>query len=105
LNIQQAEQDMQDLLRQHGLLDKWQSYREQQLKRIAKREAVHQKQVLGFKLLFVMLFASALLAGCQDRYRFPCQDPKNWNLEKCTPPQCKADETCTEYLIRIPDES
>ena len=105
MNIQQAEQDMQDLLRQHGLLDKWQAYREQQLKRIAKQDAVQQKQMLGFKLLFVMLFASALLAGCQDRYRFPCQDPKNWHKPECNKPKCKANETCTEYLIEVPNEN
>jgi hypothetical protein len=51
-----------------------------------------------------LLLVSALVASCQDRYRFPCQDPKNWHLAKCNKPTCKADETCTEYLIRIHHE-
>ncbi len=105
MSIQQAEKDMQDLLHQHGLLDKWQAYREQQLKRIAKQDAVQQKQMLGFKLLFVMLFASALLAGCSDRFRYECQDPDNWHKASCHPPKCEADGTCTKYLLKGSDEN
>jgi hypothetical protein len=39
------------------------------------------------------------LTGCDDRYRYPCQEPQNFNKSECNPPQCHADETCTEYLI------
>jgi len=40
-----------------------------------------------------------LLAGCEDSYRYPCQDPANWGTEKCEPPLCEADGSCTKYLI------
>jgi hypothetical protein len=52
-----------------------------------------------------LLLASVLLASCQDRYRFPCQDPKNWHKSECNKPKCKADETCTEYLIEVSNEN
>jgi hypothetical protein len=105
MNIQQAEKDAQDLLRQHGLLDKWQSYREQQLKRIAKQNAVRIKQALGIKLAFILLAASTLVASCQDRFRYECQDPMNWSKPDCNPPKCEADGTCTKYLLKGTNEN
>ena len=47
--------------------------------------------------VFLLLFA---LNGCEDRYRYPCQDPDNFGKSECIPPACEADGTCTEYLIR-----
>lgn len=40
------------------------------------------------------------LFGCQDRYRYPCQDPANFNKAECIPPACEADNTCTKDLIK-----
>jgi hypothetical protein len=40
-----------------------------------------------------------LLAGCKFHYRYPCQDPVNWDKEWCSNDVCKADGTCTEKLI------
>jgi len=57
------------------------------------------------RALFAWLFAAVLVASCQDRYRYPCQDTNNWGKPLCNPPQCKANETCTKYLIEVPNES
>lgn len=47
----------------------------------------------------VMLTLSLLLlAGCEDRYRYPCQDPANWNNEECKRPQCEVDGLCPDQL-------
>jgi hypothetical protein len=43
-----------------------------------------------------------LLAGCKFHYRYPCQDPANWDKEWCSNDVCKADGTCTEKLIGFP---
>lgn len=48
----------------------------------------------------VMLTLSLLLlAGCEEQYRYPCQDPANWNNEECQRPVCEADGTCPDQLI------
>ena len=47
-----------------------------------------------------MIIFLALLTGCSESYRFPCQDPANWNKVHCNPPVCEADGTCTKYLIK-----
>jgi hypothetical protein len=50
-----------------------------------------------------LVVASAVfaIAGCSDQYRYPCQDPANQGKPECTPPECVADGTCTDYLVEI----
>jgi hypothetical protein len=52
-----------------------------------------------------LLFAAVLVASCQDRFRYECQDPKNWYKSDCQPPKCEADGTCTKYLLKGTDEN
>ena len=47
--------------------------------------------------LSVLLF---LLVGCEDRFRYPCQDPQNWQNTECKPPICTATGTCPEQLTK-----
>ena len=47
----------------------------------------------------VVFSAVFLIAGCSDQYRYPCQDPNNQGKPECTPPECVADGTCTNYLV------
>ncbi len=46
-----------------------------------------------------------LLAGCEDRFRYPCQDPKNWEAAECKPPVCTATGTCPDQLTKPEKES
>ena len=50
------------------------------------------------KRLLLPLAALSVM-GCQDRYRYYCQDPDNWEAEECQKPKCVASGYCTEYLI------
>ena len=52
----------------------------------------------------VCLMALVLLSACEDRFRYPCQDPKNWELAECKPPICSATETCPEQLTKPTQE-
>jgi hypothetical protein len=56
-------------------------------------------------IIVLVSLAGLSLTGCSDRFRYECQDPKNWHLAKCNPPQCKANETCTKYLIEVNHEN
>ena len=42
----------------------------------------------------ICIFLALSLFGCQDRFRYPCQDPKNFDIEECKPPICTATGTC-----------
>ena len=48
---------------------------------------------------FLILLPLLLLAGCQDRYRYPCQDPANWDNPECNNEACRADGTCTSDTL------
>ena len=50
--------------------------------------------IWGLSLLLV------LLTGCEDRFRYPCQDPQNWQNAECKPPICTATATCPEMLVK-----
>jgi hypothetical protein len=52
-------------------------------------------------LLFISIF---MLAGCEERFRYPCQDPKNWGEVHCKKPFCSANGTCPEDLTHYEKE-
>jgi len=52
-------------------------------------------------ILSVLLVA---LTACDDRYRYECQDPNNWEKTECKPPICTAAGTCPEMLIKTEEK-
>lgn len=56
------------------------------------------------KALYI-IFSSILImigttsCGYDGHYRYPCQDPVNWESPECNPPLCEATGTCTKDLI------
>ena len=49
--------------------------------------------IWGLSILLV------LLCGCEDRYRYYCQDPNNFSAAKCQKPLCEFNQDCPEYLV------
>ena len=47
---------------------------------------------------YLALLMLVALLGCEERYRYPCQDPSNWGEEQCKKPFCSANGTCPEDL-------
>ena len=53
------------------------------------------------KWLLVLLVAPLALAYFSgDRYRYPCQDPANWDKEFCKMPVCDVNRTCPEHIFK-----
>jgi hypothetical protein len=53
------------------------------------------------KYLIVLLLLPLALAYCSgDRYRYPCQDPANWDKEICQKPLCDVNRTCPEHIFK-----
>ncbi len=50
------------------------------------------------RLLF-LLCCVGLLAGCEDRYRYFCQDPNHFYAKQCQKPYCLFTQQCPEYLV------
>lgn len=53
------------------------------------------KRLVGLALL------SLALTGCgyDGHYRYPCQNPDNFEKKECQPPLCKVTGTCTIDLL------
>jgi len=50
--------------------------------------------------LVLAVALTALLSGCtyDGSYRYPCQDPANWESAECKPPICDVNNTCPKDL-------
>lgn len=50
-------------------------------------------------VIAVSLLCVVLLSGCEDRYRYICQNPDKFDLPECQKPRCLFTQTCPEYLV------
>ena len=55
---------------------------------------------LGKWLLILLLLPLGLAMCSGDRFRYPCQDPTNWDKEFCKPPLCDVTRTCPEHIFK-----
>lgn len=54
-----------------------------------------------FKWLGLLIFVPLLLAIFGgDRFRYPCQDPANWNSSECQKPICEVMRQCPEHIFK-----
>ena len=49
-------------------------------------------------LLILLPLMLAIFGG--DRFRYPCQDPDNWDKKECTKPTCEVTRTCPEHILK-----
>lgn len=42
---------------------------------------------------------AVFLAGCEDQYRYKCQNPDNFHKPECQKPKCLFTQQCPEYLV------
>jgi hypothetical protein len=50
-----------------------------------------------------LLLLIPLLTACSDRFRYPCQDPGNWDTPPCKRPMCAVTSQCPDQLTRPED--
>jgi len=48
---------------------------------------------------YLLVVIAFMLSGCEDRYRYFCQNPDNFVAEQCQKPRCLFTQTCPEYLV------
>ena len=51
------------------------------------------------------ILAALLLVGCEDTYRYPCQDPANKDKAECNRPTCEAGGMCYDTLNGLPPKT
>jgi hypothetical protein len=57
-----------------------------------------RKLFLSLSVLIILPLGLAIFGG--DRYRYPCQDPANWEKDFCKFPQCDVNRTCPEHIFK-----
>jgi hypothetical protein len=48
---------------------------------------------------YVLLVLLVFLVGCEEQYRYKCQNPDNFHATECQKPRCLFTQTCPEYLV------
>lgn len=51
-------------------------------------------------LLVILLLPLTLAYFSGDRFRYPCQDPANWDKDFCQMPLCDVTRTCPEHIFK-----
>ena len=51
-------------------------------------------------LLLLLLMPVGLIMCSGDRFRYPCQDPENWDKDICKMPLCDVTRTCPEHIFK-----
>ena len=41
-----------------------------------------------------------LITGCKQHYRYPCQNPANWDSYQCQKPVCEIHRQCPELFLK-----
>jgi hypothetical protein len=49
---------------------------------------------------YLCILGMVLLSGCSDYYRYPCQNPDNWDKDMCKKPWCDINKTCPEHIFK-----
>ena len=51
-------------------------------------------------LMFLIALPVALAFFGNDRFRYPCQNPENWEKDFCKKPRCDVTRTCPEHIFK-----
>jgi hypothetical protein len=54
-------------------------------------------------ILSALLVFSLTGCGYDGHFRYPCQDPTNWESAECKPPICTSTGTCPVDLVKTSD--
>jgi hypothetical protein len=57
-----------------------------------------KKMARWLAVLIVLPVMLASFGG--DRFRYPCQDPANWDKDFCKMPICDVTRTCPEHIFK-----
>ena len=52
----------------------------------------------GLIILLLLPLTLAYFSG--DKFRYPCQDPANWDKDMCKLPYCDVTRTCPEHIFK-----
>lgn len=57
-----------------------------------------KKLIKWLAILLLLPLTLAVFSG--DRFRYPCQDPANWDKDFCKLPICDVTRTCPQHIFK-----
>lgn len=51
-------------------------------------------------LILLLAFPLGLAMCSEETYRYPCQNPSNWDKDICKMPLCDVNRTCPEHIFK-----
>jgi hypothetical protein len=60
---------------------------------------MNDKKLLLIAIGIIILPLSLAFFG-GDKFRYPCQDPDNWEKDFCKMPKCDVTRTCPEHIFK-----
>jgi outer membrane lipopolysaccharide assembly protein LptE/RlpB len=48
----------------------------------------------------ILIIVMLMLTGCDQQYRYACQNPANWDKDKCKKPYCDINKECPEHIFK-----
>jgi hypothetical protein len=60
---------------------------------------MNDKKLVKF-LIILLLLPLTLAYFSGDKFRYPCQDPSNWDKDICKLPYCDVTRTCPEHIFK-----
>lgn len=58
------------------------------------------KKLVKWLLLLLVLPLGLAMCSNGDHYRYPCQNPANWDKDICQKPLCDVNRSCPEHIFK-----
>lgn len=60
---------------------------------------LHDRKLFTLLLALLLIPLSLAFFG-NERFRYPCQDPENWDKAICKVPVCEVTRSCPEHIFK-----
>ncbi len=61
---------------------------------------MHDTKLVKWVIVILLALPVTLLLLSKDTFRYPCQNPENWDTPQCQKPLCDVTRTCPEHVFK-----
>jgi len=61
---------------------------------------MHDLKLVKWVVLLLVAVPVVVLYFSHDTFRYPCQNPANWDSPQCQKPLCDVTRTCPEHVFK-----
>lgn len=61
---------------------------------------MHDTKLVKWVIVILLALPVTLLILSKDTFRYPCQNPENWDTPQCQKPLCDVTRTCPEHVFK-----